>query len=143
MSLLYKLLMYYSRFGTLHAVGYVGRKYTKALNHSILYKGERIMLWSQIKLTSYDFSDLHITDEFDNRLGTGRFLRIFSCVVTYRMGGDPRLYMETYGKHQWNNFHQRTLLMSGLRIYSLFCPSAVNDEPSGNLLGDNLRHMNQ
>jgi len=45
-----------------------------------------IMLRSQIKLTSYDFSDLHITGEFDNRPGTGRFLRIFSCVVTYRTG---------------------------------------------------------
>jgi len=33
------------------------------------------MLWSQIKLTSYDFSDLHITGEFDNRPGTGRFLK--------------------------------------------------------------------
>ena len=42
------------------------------------------MLWSHIKLTSYDFSDVHITGEFDNRPGTGRFLRIFSCVVTYR-----------------------------------------------------------
>jgi len=25
-----------------------------------------VMLWSQIKLTLYDFSDLHITGEFDN-----------------------------------------------------------------------------
>jgi len=25
------------------------------------------MLWSQIKLTSYDFSDVHITGEIDNR----------------------------------------------------------------------------
>jgi len=31
-----------------------------------------VMLWSQIKLTSYDFSDLHITGEFGNRPGTGR-----------------------------------------------------------------------
>jgi len=51
------------------------------------------MLWSQIKLTTYDFSDLHITGEFDNRPGTGRFLRHFSCVVTYRTGGGRRLYM--------------------------------------------------
>jgi len=53
------------------------------------------MLWSQIKLTSYDFSDLHITGEFDNRPGTGRFLRIFSCVVTYRTGAGRRLYIKT------------------------------------------------
>ena len=33
------------------------------------------MLWSQIKLTSYDFSDLHITGEFDNRSGTEQFFR--------------------------------------------------------------------
>jgi len=30
------------------------------------------MLWSHKKLTTYDFSDLHITGEFDNRPGTGR-----------------------------------------------------------------------
>jgi len=51
----------------------------------------KVMLWSQIKLTSYDFTDLHITSEFDNRPGTGRFLRIFSCVVPYRMGAGWRL----------------------------------------------------
>jgi len=53
------------------------------------------MLWSQIQLTSYDFTDLHITGEFDYRPGTGRFLRIFSCVVTYRKGAGRRLYMKT------------------------------------------------
>jgi len=50
-----------------------------------------VMLWSQIKLTSYDFTDLHITGEFANRPGTGRFLRFFSCVVTYRTGAGRRL----------------------------------------------------
>jgi len=54
-----------------------------------------VMLWSQIKLTSYDFSDLHITGKFDNRPGTGQFLRIFSCVVTYRTGAGRRLYIQT------------------------------------------------
>jgi len=49
------------------------------------------MLWSQTKLTTYDFTYLHITGEFDNRPGTGRFLRIFSCVVTYRTGAGRRL----------------------------------------------------
>ena len=53
------------------------------------------MLWSQIKLTSYDCSDLHITGEFYNRPGTGRFLSIFSCVVTYRTGAGRRLYVKT------------------------------------------------
>ena len=53
-----------------------------------------LMLWSQIKLTSYDFSDVHITGEFDNRPGTGRFLGIFSCVVTYRNGAVRRLYLK-------------------------------------------------
>jgi len=53
------------------------------------------MLWSQLKLTSYDFTDLHITGEFDNRPGTGRFLRIFYFVVTYRTGAGRRLYMIT------------------------------------------------
>ena len=52
---------------------------------------KQLMLWSQIKLTSYDFTDLHITGEFNNRPGTGRFLRIFSCVVTYRTGAGWRL----------------------------------------------------
>jgi len=54
-----------------------------------------IMLRSQIKLTSYDFIDLHITGEFDNRPGTGRFLRIFFCVVTYPTGAGRRLFMKT------------------------------------------------
>jgi len=53
------------------------------------------MLWSQIKLTSYDFSVVHITGEFDNRPGTGRFLRCFSCLVTYRTGAVRRMYMKT------------------------------------------------
>ena len=56
------------------------------------------MLWSQIKLTSYDFSDVHITGEFDNRPGTGRFLRTFSCVVTYRTGAVRRLYIKNIGR---------------------------------------------
>jgi len=38
-----------------------------------------LMLWSQIKLTSYDFRDLQITD-YDNRPGTGRFVTFFPCV---------------------------------------------------------------
>jgi len=53
------------------------------------------MLWSQIKLTSDNFTDLHITGKFDNHLGTGGFLRIFCCVVTYRTGAGRRLYMKT------------------------------------------------
>jgi len=40
-----------------------------------------------------DFSDLQITGEFDNRPCTGRLLRIFFCVVTYRTGAGRRLYM--------------------------------------------------
>jgi len=72
---------------------------------------------SQIKLTSYDISNLHITGEFDNRPGTGRFWRFFSCVFTYRTGANQRLYMTTllpcrrckrYGVrpilHGWNTF---------------------------------------
>jgi len=40
----------------------------EALIHNIAYQRVwSLMLWSQIKLTSYDFSDLHITGEFDNR----------------------------------------------------------------------------
>jgi len=49
----------------------------------------------EIKVSSYDFSDVHITGEFDNRPGTGQFLRIFSCLVTYRTGAVRRLYMKT------------------------------------------------
>jgi len=44
----------------------------------------RVMLWSHVKLMPYSFSDLQITGKFDNRPGTGSFLRFFSCVVTYR-----------------------------------------------------------
>jgi len=32
------------------------------------------MLWSQIKLTPHDLSDLQITGEFDNRPGTYRIV---------------------------------------------------------------------
>jgi len=59
------------------------------------YKVLLFMLWVKIKLTSYDFSDLQITGEFDNRPGKRRFLRIFSCVVTYRTGAGRRLNMIT------------------------------------------------
>jgi len=53
-------------------------------------------LWSQ--KTLYDFSDLQITGEFENRPGTGR---IFPCVVTGRTGAGRRLYMITaYGFQQ-------------------------------------------
>ena len=65
----------------------------KAQAHQPLY--QLLMLRSQIKLTSYDFSDLHITGEFNNRPGTGRFLRIFFCAVTYRKGAGRRLYMKS------------------------------------------------
>ena len=60
------------------------------------------MLWSQIKLTSYDFIDLHINGEFDNRPDTGQFLRIFSSVVTYRTGAGRRLYMKTSAEKHKN-----------------------------------------
>ena len=53
------------------------------------------MLWSQIKLTPYDFSDLLIDGVFENRPGTGRFLTFFLCVVTFRTGAGRRLYMIT------------------------------------------------
>jgi len=44
-------------------------------------------------MTTHDFSELQITSEFGNRPRTGRFLRNFSFVVTYRIGGGRRLYM--------------------------------------------------
>jgi len=40
------------------------------------YQTRELMLWSQIKLTSYAFSDLQLTGEFDYRPGTGRFKKI-------------------------------------------------------------------
>ena len=67
------------------------------------------MLRSQIKLTSYDFSNLHITGKFDNRPGTGRFLRIFSCVVTYRTGAGRRLYMKTSADARPGTVRRRTV----------------------------------
>jgi len=69
-------------------------------SHIRYEQGILLMLWSQIKLTSYDFSDLHITGEFDNCPGTGRFLRIFSCVVTYRTGAkDCKKFNSTCSLH--------------------------------------------
>jgi len=77
-----------------------------------------VMLRSQIKLTSYDFSDLHITGEFDNRPGTGRFLRICLCVVTYRTGAGRRLYMKTSADSWPGTVRRRT------------CPAGVvRDQP--------------
>ena len=64
-----------------------------------------LMLRSQIKLTSYDLSDLHITGEFDNRPGTERFLRIFFCVVTYRTVPGRRCKRST-GYGAWSILHK-------------------------------------
>ena len=71
------------------------------------------MLWSQIKLTSYEFSDFHLTGECDNRPGTGRFLRIIFCVVTYHTGAGRRLYMIHHpmpGRHCKRSAGHRTVL---------------------------------
>ena len=56
-----------------------------ARSHTVLYE-IHTYAWSQIKLTSYDF-----TGKFDNRPGTWPFLRIFFCVVTYCSGAGRRL----------------------------------------------------
>ena len=56
------------------------------------------MLRSQIKLTSYDFSDVHITGEFDNRPGTGRFLRIFFWRGHISYGRRPASVYENIGR---------------------------------------------
>ena len=46
---------------------YLGFKSAIAANYENLINVYTcFMLWSQIKLTSYDFSDVHITGEFDN-----------------------------------------------------------------------------
>ena len=81
-------------------------KWICPLNEIKLY----LMLRSQIKLTSYDFSDVHITGEFDNRPGTGRFLKIFSGVVTYRTGAVRRLYMKTSAGHRTTSYGARPAL---------------------------------
>jgi len=79
-----------------------------------------IALWSQIKLTSYDFTDLHITGEFDNRPGTGRFLRIFSCVVTYRTGaGTEQPFMlscNVYFESKYKNGYLPSAFLSCLLV---------------------------
>ena len=67
------------------------------------------MLRSQIKLTLYDFSHLHITGEFDNRPGTGQSLRIFFCMVTYRTGAGQRLYMKTSADARSGTVRRRTV----------------------------------
>ena len=53
------------------------------------------MILSQIKLPRYDFSNLQITGEFDNRPETGRFSTYFPCVITNSTGTGRRLYMKT------------------------------------------------
>ena len=46
---------------------------------------------------------------FDNRPGTGRFLRIYSCVVTYCTGAGWRLYMKTSADARPGTVRCRTL----------------------------------
>jgi len=46
-------------------------------NKQLLYAWS-FKLWSQIKLTPNNFSDLQITNEFENLPSTGRFFNIFS-----------------------------------------------------------------
>jgi len=51
------------------------------------------MLWSQIKPTSYDYSDLHISSEFDNRPGIGGFFKKFLLRGHISYGRRPASYM--------------------------------------------------
>ena len=92
-----RILKFHSRYLICDKTIYFVRSIKRGLDDfgSTRFNCRPNLLWSQIKLTSYDFSDLHITGEFDNRPGTGRFLRIFSCVVTYPTGAGRRLYMKT------------------------------------------------
>ena len=84
-------------------------EFSQAFRKKLYHYYVHFMLRSQIKLTSYDFSDLHNTGEFDNRPGTGRFLRIFFCVVTYRTGTGRRLYMKTSADARPGNVRRRTV----------------------------------
>jgi len=63
--------------------------------HKYLYLFFKVMLWSQIKLKSYDFTDLHITGEFDNRPGTRRFFKNFLMRGHISYGRRPASYMIT------------------------------------------------
>jgi len=60
-----------------------------------VFSNVHFMLWSQIKLTWYDFTDLHITGEFDNRPGIGRFLKNFLLRGYISYGRRPASYMIT------------------------------------------------
>jgi len=53
----------------------------------------KVLLWSQIKLSPYDFNDLQITGEFENRPGTVRIVTLFLCVHAYSKSTGRRLYM--------------------------------------------------
>ena len=53
------------------------------------------MIWSQMKLTPYEFRDLQLADKFENRPGTGQFFTFFQCVVTNLTGAGRRLCMIT------------------------------------------------
>jgi len=56
------------------------------------------------KLTSYDFSDLHITGEFNNRPSTGRFLRNFLLRVIHPQLLKRNVFFCIYvfGLQKWN-----------------------------------------
>ena len=66
--------------------------------------------WLMILSKNVRFQRFVKTGEFDNRLGTGRSLRIFPCVVTYRTGARRRLYMITSADTRSGNVRHRTVL---------------------------------
>jgi len=63
----------------------------------LLKQTSQLMLWSQINLTLYDFTDLYITGEFDNRPGNGPDEKIFLLrgLRYCNMGASRRLYIKT------------------------------------------------
>ena len=77
------------------------------------------MLWSQIKLTSYDFSDLDTTGEFDNRPDTRRFFKNFLLRGHIAFGRWPASVYENICR-----------CPAGLRTMSGWCPAGVvRDQP--------------
>jgi len=76
------------------------------------------MVWSRTTLTPYDFSDLQITGEFDNRPDIERFLRIFSCVVKYR----PASVYDNVGRLYMNATHFQVQCYTLISKFAIISP---------------------
>jgi len=74
--------------------------------------------WSQITLPPYDFSDLQVTGEFENRSVTGRFSLSFPCVVTNRPDAGRRLYITIADARVYKYNHTNIFISMHIKLHT-------------------------